>query len=116
VFHYETRDKHLSYANHYLLSNTSSYSLFNIFCPLPTEPRAQNPFITCSFNTVDYVVPSDKLVMRMTSERENPQFNVGLTPFEGEGGGYTYNSHSQRLSSLTEIIIIIIESVVPLGT
>lgn len=100
MFHYETHDMHLS---HYLLSNTSSYSLFNISCPLPTQPRAQNPFVRWSINTVDYVVPSDKVVNRMTAGRENPQFNVGLTPLEGRGGGYTYNSHSQRLLSLIEM-------------
>jgi len=51
---------------------------------------------------VDYVVPSDKVVMRMTAGRENPQFNVGLTPLGG-GGRYTYNSDSQRPLSLTQI-------------
>jgi len=80
VFHYGTHDKHLSLADHYQLSNTSSYSLFNISCPLPTQPRAQDPFMRCSIDRVDYVVPSYKGVIRMTAGRENPQFNVDLTP------------------------------------
>jgi hypothetical protein len=36
-----------------------------------------------STDRVDYVVPSDKVVMRMTAGRENPQFNMGLTPVGG---------------------------------
>ena len=53
---------------------------------------------------VDYVVPSYKVVMRMTAGRENPQFNVDITPLGGGGGWwwYTYNSHSQKLLSLIE--------------
>jgi len=47
----------------------------------------------CSIDRVDYIVASDKVVIRMTAGRENPQFNTG----------YIYNSHSQRLLSLTEM-------------